>query len=206
MNAPAVVRWNTDKHYLAELAAAGVPVVPTAFLEPGAELEPPGGRFVVKPRISAGGRQAASYEAHELELARRHLERLHADGRSVMVQPYLEGVDALGEAALMWLGGAFSHAVTKSALLGRGRQPGSTLYLEETIAVREASAAERTVGEQVPRRPPVRRSRPGLRARGSPPNGGRPGGAAEVELTEPSLFLGYEPGAADRARRTRRSR
>ena len=33
LNPPATVRWNTDKHYLADLAARGVPVVPSIFIE-----------------------------------------------------------------------------------------------------------------------------------------------------------------------------
>jgi glutathione synthase/RimK-type ligase-like ATP-grasp enzyme len=197
VNSPEVVRWNTDKRYLADLASAGVPVVPTAFLEPGAELEPPGGRFVVKPLVSAGGRQAASYEAHELELARRHLESLHAAGRPVMVQPYLEGVDVVGEAALIWLGGAFSHAVTKSALLRPGQRPGSTLYLEETIAARDPSAAELTVGEQALAALPFEAAGLAYARVDLLPAADGPV-VLEVELTEPSLFLGYEPAAAGR--------
>ena len=35
INDAATVRWNLDKHYLADLAARGVPVVPTRFLERG---------------------------------------------------------------------------------------------------------------------------------------------------------------------------
>jgi glutathione synthase/RimK-type ligase-like ATP-grasp enzyme len=196
VNAPQVVRWNTDKRYLADLTAAGVPVVPTAFLEPGAELDTPEGRFVIKPRISAGGRQAASYEAHELELARRHLESLHAAGRPAMVQPYLEGIDVVGEAALIWLGGAFSHAVTKSALLRPGQEPGSTLYLEETIAAREPSAAELMVGEQALAALPFDAALAYGRVDLLPAADGPV--VLEVELTEPSLFLGYEPAAAGR--------
>jgi len=197
VNAPEVVRWNTDKRYLGDLADAGVPVVPTTFLEPGAALEPPGERFVVKPRISAGGRQAASYEAHELELARRHLESLHAAGRSVIVQPYVEGIDVVGEAALIWLGGAFSHAVTKSALLRPGQRPGSTLYLEETIAAREPSAAELTVGEQALAALPFDATGLAYARVDLLPAADGPV-VLEVELTEPSLFLGYEPAAAER--------
>lgn len=34
-NPAQVVRWNTDKRYLGDLAAAGVPVVPTRYLAPG---------------------------------------------------------------------------------------------------------------------------------------------------------------------------
>src|SRR5205823_14548407 len=40
LNPPDVVRWNTDKRYLADLDAAGLPVVPTTFLEPGAVVVP----------------------------------------------------------------------------------------------------------------------------------------------------------------------
>src|SRR3954468_19091544 len=61
LNVPEVVRWNTDKAYLGEPTSAVVAVVPTAFVEPGGALDPPADRFVVKPRISAGGRNAASY-------------------------------------------------------------------------------------------------------------------------------------------------
>src|SRR5215831_11133211 len=41
LNPPRVVRWNSDKHYLRELAAAALPVVPTAFVEAGADGQPP---------------------------------------------------------------------------------------------------------------------------------------------------------------------
>jgi glutathione synthase/RimK-type ligase-like ATP-grasp enzyme len=197
INLPEVVRWNTDKAYLGELAAAGVPVVPTAFVEPGGTLDPPAERFVVKPRISAGGRNAASYEAHELELARRHLEALHAAGRAAMVQPYLEGVDVVGEAALVWLGGRYSHAVTKSGLLRPGQAPGTELFLTETIAAREASAAERAVGEEALAALPFRPDALAYARVDLLPAADGPV-VLEVELTEPSLFLGYEPAAAGR--------
>ena len=197
LNPPAVVRWNTDKAYLGELAAAGVPVVPTAFVEPGGALEPPPSRFVVKPRISAGGRNAASYEAHELELARRHLESLHAAGRAAMVQPYLEGVDVVGEAALVWLGGRYSHAVTKSALLRPGQAPGTELFLTETIAAREASPAERDTAERALAALPFGRHALAYARVDLLPAADGPV-VLEVELAEPSLFLGYEPAAADR--------
>ena len=60
LNPLEVLEWNTDKErYLTDLAARGVPVVPTEFVPPGAALEPPHGPFVVKPAISAGGRNSA---------------------------------------------------------------------------------------------------------------------------------------------------
>src|SRR5271169_2557177 len=69
--AAAVLRWNLDKRYLRDLEAAGVPTVPTVWIEPAeddAELQPrvrlPGGEIVVKPAVSGGGFQTARYEAH----------------------------------------------------------------------------------------------------------------------------------------------
>ena len=190
VNPPAVVRWNSDKAYLGELAAAGVPVVPTTFIEPGDALEPFASRFVLKPRISAGGRNTARYEAHELELARRHLEALHAAGRPAMVQPYLDGIDVVGEAALIWIGGEYSHAITKGALLRPGQTPGTGLFLAETIAAREASAAERDAGRARARRAAVRGAGPRVRARGPPARRGRPGrarGRADRAVALPGL-------------------
>ena len=43
VNPPAVLEWNTDKRYLRELADAGLPVVPTALVEPGEAFARAGG-------------------------------------------------------------------------------------------------------------------------------------------------------------------
>jgi hypothetical protein len=48
VNNLATVRWNVDKHYLGALAAAGVPVVPTTFLEPGVNATSAVGRFLTQ--------------------------------------------------------------------------------------------------------------------------------------------------------------
>ncbi len=66
VNPPAVLRWNIDKRYLRDLEAAGVPVVPTSWADPGGdtdadELDLPDGEIVVKPSVSGGGFQTARY-------------------------------------------------------------------------------------------------------------------------------------------------
>ena len=71
LNPLNVVRWNTDKHYLADLAAVGIPTVPTTFVEPDAEPMEALSRFleafadvdefVVKPTVSAGSRDTQRY-------------------------------------------------------------------------------------------------------------------------------------------------
>ncbi len=50
VNPAPVLAWNTDKHYLNDLAKGGVPVVPTVWLDPGRAVDlPTGGRHVLKP-------------------------------------------------------------------------------------------------------------------------------------------------------------
>ena len=64
-NPADVVRWSTDKRYLADLAAAGVPTVPTRFVAPGENGDLPAGEVVVKPGVSAGSRDTARHPADQ---------------------------------------------------------------------------------------------------------------------------------------------
>jgi len=192
-----VLRWNTDKRYLAELSAAGLPVVPTSWIEPGRPFELPPGEIVVKPAVSAGSRDTARYTADDAARARAHVQRLTGEDRVVMIQPYIPSVDADGETALLWLGGAFSHAIRKGPLLRRGAKLVQGLFAQEDISARTPSPDELAVADLV------------LRAVPGGPDGllyarvdlvAGPDGplVLELELTEPSLFLGYEPGAPAR--------
>jgi glutathione synthase/RimK-type ligase-like ATP-grasp enzyme len=195
LNPPDVLRWNTDKHYLLELERARVPVVPTRFLEPGESFDPPDGPYVVKPTVSAGSRHSGSYGADASRDARRHVEYLHELGRAVMVQPYLDAIDESGETALIYLGGSYSHAVTKGALLRPGQAPGAALYLDEDMSAASATPDERDVAD---RALAALASNSLLQARVDlvPTDGGPV--VLEVEVTEPSLYLGYSSGATER--------
>jgi len=201
-NPAAIVEWNTDKRYLAELAAAGVPVVPTRYLDP---TDPPwtppaGGEYVIKPAIGAGSVSTGRYDLADPEhraIAFRHAARFRATGRVTMVQPYLAAVDTAGETGLVFLDGRFSHAIRKGPMLS-GPDAGPTgLYRPEEISARQPSAAELAVAEQalaaVPGDTPLLYARVDL----LPGPDGAPV-LVELELTEPSLFLGYAPGAATR--------
>ena len=60
LNPSSVVRWNTNKRYLADLEDLGLPVVPTRFVAPGQPVRPGGAAEVaVKPVISAQADHAA---------------------------------------------------------------------------------------------------------------------------------------------------
>jgi glutathione synthase/RimK-type ligase-like ATP-grasp enzyme len=199
-NAAGLVAWNTDKRYLRQLAGAGAPVVETrALLADGAPWRAPrSGEWVVKPAVGAGSVDTGRYQAADREqraLAEAHVARLRAGGRAVLVQPYLPAVDTDGETALIFLGGRYSHAVRKGALLDGPYQGVDGLYRQEEISGRDATPAQLGAAEA------VLRAVPGdlLYARVDllPGAAGEPL-LLELELTEPSLFLGHAPGAAGR--------
>lgn len=196
-NPADVLRWNTDKRYLRELARAGVRVVPTRFLEPDDEFDPPGGRFVVKPAVSAGGRSSASYGPDEAAEARDHVHALTEEGRTVMIQPYLDRIDEQGETALVYLDGVYSHAIAKGPLLPPGQPPGQRLYLEETIDSRVPRAEEVELGAAAMAALPfdsdeLLYGRVDLVAGDDAPL------VLEVELTEPSLYLSFGERSVER--------
>ena len=203
VNPASVVGWNTDKRYLTELAAAGVPVVPTRFLAPGEPWSPPAtGEYVLKPAVGAGSRDTGRYDladGDQRALALAHVDRLHGEGATVMVQPYLGAVDRDGETALMFFAGRYSHAIRKAALLEGPYLGLDALYKEEDIAPREAEPAQLAVAERVLRAVPGVHPAdlPYARIDLIPGTGGEPL-LVELELTEPSLFLAYAPGSADR--------
>ena len=204
VNPREVVRWNTDKHYLAELAKAGVPVVPSTFVEPGEDasraldafLATAGEEFVVKPSIGAGSRDAQRYARGERDAALAHARRLLEADRSVLLQPYLGRVDAHGETALIFFAGTFSHAIRKGPLLKRGEGPTRALFATEHITARTPSADEIAVAERTLRAMPFGEL---LYARVDliHDDDGTPR-VLELELTEPSLFFAHASGSANR--------
>lgn len=197
-NPAPTVRWNVDKHYLAELAAAGVPVVPTEYAEPGEEPALPEGEFVVKPAVGAGSRDAASYGPEQHETARAHVARLHARGASVLVQPLLESVPRDGEWPLLFFGGAYSHAAVKRVALPRAGIV-EDLFAAERTGEHEADAEQLAVARAAVDVVTARFGVPTYaRVDLVRDDAGRPC-VLEIELAEPSLFLTEGgPGAVER--------
>jgi glutathione synthase/RimK-type ligase-like ATP-grasp enzyme len=205
VNPEGVVRWNTDKHYLLELARAGAPVVASRFVEPGEEaarvLEEflagePSAELVVKPAVGAGSRDARRHARAARAPASAHIGALLAAGRSALLQPYLERVDRDGETALMYFEGRFSHAVRKGPLLPAGAASTRALFASEEIAPRPPAGDELEAADRVLRALPFPAplyARIDLIREGT----GRPV-LLELELTEPSLYFGQAPGSAAR--------
>jgi glutathione synthase/RimK-type ligase-like ATP-grasp enzyme len=198
VNSAAVLEWGSDKRYFIDLAAAGVPIVPTEWVPPGGEWRPPSNDYVIKPSIANGGGGAARYVDQDATHADGHIRRLHADGQTVMVQPYQETVEVEGETALIFIGGDYSHAIHKGALLRADVGVTERLWERQVIAAAEPRPDQHRLAETVIGAV-SRLVGPTTYARIDVVDG--PGGVPlvlEVEVVEPSLFLTHCPDAARR--------
>lgn len=199
-NDPDVLAWSTDKAYLAELAAAGVPIVPTTVLRPGDNPQlPDSEEYVVKPAVGAGSVDTARYSPGERVRALSHVRRLLDTGRDVLVQPYQASVDERGETALLFVAGRYSHAARKGALLRAGGDSGAAdgeLFAPESMSATQPAAAELALAEQALDAAPFDRESL-LYARADLVAGadGNPL-LLELELAEPSMFLAHAPHEA----------
>ena len=196
INPPETVIWNADKHYLADLEAAGVPIVPTVFLERGTALDLVAllratgwTEAVIKPCVSGAAR-------HTHRITRATAAKVEAVVRSVLaeesflLQPFETHVLACGEDSLMVVDGRYSHAVRKLPKPGDFRvqdDHGGTVHPrqpdDEQIAVAERAVA--VAGSTAYARVDLVRSAAGRWA------------VMELELIEPELWLRCHPPAAD---------
>lgn len=195
-NPAEALNWNTDKRYLEDLRAHGTPVVPTDWILPGASWQCPSkGRIVIKPAIGLAALNAGAYNCEDLNqrnAAITHVARLQRSDCVVMVQPYMDAIDRKGEVSLIYIAGAFSHAIRKCALLD-GPDLGEDRRFKflggQTIFEHEPSAFESAAADAALRAVPAAFGRL-LYARVDliPDENGRPL-VLEVELTEPNLYL-----------------
>jgi hypothetical protein len=203
-NPADIIAWNIDKRYLGDLAAAGIPIIPTQYIGPGESWTPPAdGEWVVKPTVSAGSRDTARYLLPgQLADAVTHVERLTSAGRTVMVQPYLSAVDTDGETAVLCIPDetgelTFSHGIRKGAMLTvRGDV---TVDIDsEQITPRTPSPAELDLAARVLDFVPGGAKQLLYARVDLIPGPDAAPRLIELELAEPSLFLRTAPGAAAR--------
>lgn len=186
-NPVPVLRWNSDKAYLAELGAKGVAVVPTAevaalddasLADARAELQ--ADEVVIKPAISGGADGTHRIAASDAIPA-------DALGQRRLVQPLMPGILTDGEFSLFFFGGRFSHAIVKRPAAGDFR-------VQEQFGGRETGWEASDAAQAL--------AAAALAAAPAPPVYARVdmvGDAAgtlhimELELIEPSLFLHHAP-------------
>jgi glutathione synthase/RimK-type ligase-like ATP-grasp enzyme len=196
-NPPGVVRGNFDKHYLRRLAAEGVAVPPTVWLEPGDDfdlasiLEQQGwARAVVKPVVSMSAYR--TWVTTPSRAARDGLEvREMLAGAGVMVQRFVPEVSTRGEWSFVFFMKEYSHAVLKMP------KPGDFRVQRDFGGQLADAAPPRRLIEQA--REIVRKVKePLLYARVDAVEVDGELTLMELELIDPVLFLGRDAGAANR--------
>jgi len=188
INPPALLRWNGDKSYLAELAGAGVPTVPTMAVEQCCDEDVEEARrwfdaewLVIKPPVSASA-------TGTFRLGPNDSLPAETRGRAMIIQPLIEEIATAGEFSLMLFDGEHSHAVVKRPKSGDFR------------------VQEHLGGTTVPSPPPpgaIALARAALAAAPARatyarvdmvPNASGELMIMELELIEPALFLDAAPG------------
>jgi len=189
-NPVPLLRWNSDKRYLAELGERGISVIPTRLVEELDEAalrearDDYGDTLIIKPPVSAAA--DGTYK-----LGRDDPLPAEVGGRTMMVQPFLPSVASEGEYSIIIFGGRFSHAIVKRPKAGDYRvQPhlgGSEQPCEAPAGAidlaREALAVAPT--EAVYARIDLVRDSAGALA------------VIELELIEPALWLQHAPDGGD---------
>ena len=188
-NPPAIAHANSHKRYLLDLAARGVPTVPTTLVPRGGSLGDAGAayeRMVIKPAIAGGSLGAKVFAATDRDAAATHTAAWTARG-DVLVQPYLASVEDYGERSLVWIDGAITHAIRKSP---RFSGDAEQVTGPHPIAIDERAVAEAALE---PWQDTILYGRVDMArdAMGNPC-------VMELELIEPSLFFAKYPPSVDR--------
>ena len=167
VNPEPVLRWNSDKAYLADLAAAGVPTVPTTCVRPARAWEPPARDYVVKPAVASGGDRSSALRGARASRRPASTSRdLHRRARPRSCSPTCRAVDGEGETALVFFGGRFSHARRASrALLEPDAGTIFGLWERQVVTPRAARPDQHAVAEGALRAVHERVGPGGVRAR-----------------------------------------
>ena len=192
LNPVQVLAYSSDKHYLDDVARRGHAVVATTFCDVGESPAFPDGDFVVKPCVGAGSIEADRYGRDEHARASAHVARLHDAGRDAMIQPYVASVDTVGERAIVFIDGSFSHALTKGAMLNVAAHERDALFRREQMSLAAVEPDALAAAEAVLDDP---RLADLLYARVDLVDDDGVWRLMELELVEPSLFLGYDDRA-----------
>jgi glutathione synthase/RimK-type ligase-like ATP-grasp enzyme len=191
INPPRLLRWNSDKAYLTQLAGKGISTVGTIEVESlrVSDLAAAAERFgtpelVVKPPVSASA--AGTHRicvGDEIPAAE--------SGKRMMIQPFVPSIATEGEYAVILFDGIYSHTVVKRPRSGDFRvQPhlgGSTEQCEppEGAVVLATDALAAAPAEASYARVDIVRGIDGKLQ------------VMELELIEPALFLDVAPHGED---------
>ncbi|MDP6538661.1 MAG: hypothetical protein QF903_07290 [Planctomycetota bacterium] len=200
-NPPSLLRWNSEKTYLRELAGRGLPVAPTVWLAVGEDFdlreelaERGWERAFLKPVVGAVACDTLRFLVDESGLAEASaLLAKRPAGSAMMLQPYLAGVERDGEVSVMLVDGEVTHAVRKVPVAGDYRVQDAHGASDHAVTVDDelAELARRALAAVPGREVPLY-----ARADFLFDGGGRPL-LNELELIEPMFFFEHDARAAE---------
>lgn len=186
INPVALLRWNSDKRYLAELGDKGIATIPTRLVESmdeaalAAARADFGDELVIKPPVSASA--DGTYRLGPADPV-----PAGATGKAMMVQPFLRSVMEEGEYSVMLFGGRFSHCIVKRPKVGDYRVQPHLGGREEACAPPEGAIALAEAALAAAPAPAVYARVDMVRGNDGALN------VIELELIEPALWLQHAP-------------
>lgn len=113
INSADLQHWNINKHYLADLEQAGLPVIPSLYLEidkakawtdiiSQCDWQNP----VIKPLIGQSGKGVRRLDG---QIPTRTEYK-----KGAIVQPFIDSITEQGELCLIYIDGKFSHAIRRT--------------------------------------------------------------------------------------------
>jgi glutathione synthase/RimK-type ligase-like ATP-grasp enzyme len=196
INPTPLLRWNSNKRYLLELADRGVDVIPTRVgraADLPALLADPGRHVVVKPTVSGTSWHTVrgTTGTPEFDTAVASLPA----GLEYLVQPFMPEIEREGEWSMLFFGGTYSHAVLKRPAANDyrvqrefgGRSEPATPAPGLVASAQTVLSAVSALGYEG-----------GLYARIDGVRSGDRFMVMEVEMVEPFLFLSHDAHASRR--------
>jgi len=187
-----IIRWNSDKRYLKDIADEGLSIIPTLFIEKNSTLQLASyfqhlnsEKLIIKPCISAGAKNTFILTSDNFDLHKKSIEDFLIN-ETFLVQPFIKEIETEGEWSFLFFGGEYSHSVLKKPRFGDFRVQhthGGTIHIEEAT-VSQIETAKTFV---------VRFAKDCLYARVDGVVVDNQFLLMELELIEPFLFLSYHP-------------
>lgn len=197
LNRLPLVRWNIDKHYLADLQNAGVPIPPTLFIPRGTQEslqswadKTDWQEMILKPTIAGTARHTYRFDRSLIADMEGLFSRL-TSAEDFMLQAFQPQILTRGEVTFVVFGGKFSHAVLKKAKPGDFRVQddfGGSVHSYDA-SIEEIAFAENAV-RQSPHPPVYARVDAMWDEKGNLM-------VSELEMIEPELWLRMHPPAAE---------
>lgn len=118
LNSVEIIKWNSDKHYLKDIADKQLPVIASEYMEKGSFFKKDvfdlldADKLVVKPCVSAGAQNTVTISRDNTEERSKEINELLKE-QDYIVQPFVEEIKN-GEWSFLFFNGKYSHCSLKT--------------------------------------------------------------------------------------------